>query len=59
MRLSGWHLLSSQAASRLIFNDKSISFITLLASCDARAAKYRDAAPRRSHSVHDGERFGK
>jgi hypothetical protein len=43
MRLSGWHLLSSQAASRRIFNDKSISFITLLVSCDARAAKYRDA----------------
>jgi hypothetical protein len=33
MRLSGWHLRSSQAASRLIFNDKSISSIALLVGC--------------------------
>jgi hypothetical protein len=45
MRLSGWHLRSSQAASRLSFNDKSISSITLLASWDTEIDENAFAAP--------------
>jgi hypothetical protein len=57
MRLFGLHFPSSQAASRLSFNDKSIVSIALLAS------RPKHEIPRRlflrSRSVHESDRIGK
>jgi hypothetical protein len=40
MRLFGWHLPSSQAVSRRIFNAKLISSIALLAARDRPATEF-------------------